>query len=182
LDFDQLTLTTPRLSIRPFQPSDLDTYASYHGKPGVYRYLYSELPTPEALTSRFNELLHPRFQEAGDEFRLAVVREDDATVLGEVLLKLTSVNARQAEVGYIFDPEQAGQGYATEAVGRLITFGFKELGLHRIFARLDVLNVGSIGVVERLGLRREAHFFENDRFNDVWGDEYVYAVLAREWQ
>ena len=181
MNFAQLTLTTLRLSLRPFQPSDLETYASYHGKPGVYRYLYSDPPTPAVLVERFRDLQQPRFETTGDEFRLAVVRKADGRLLGEVLLKLASVDARQAEVGYIFDPEQAGQGYATEAVARLITFGFKELGVHRIFARLDVLNQGSIGVVERLGLRREAHFVENDRFAGMWGDEYVYAVLAREW-
>lgn len=182
MDLARLSLSTARLSLRPFQPADFEVYASYHGKPGVYRYLYSEPPTPAALVERFRDLQQPRFETAGDEFRLAVVRNADGRVLGEVLLKLASVDARQAEVGYIFDPEQAGQGYATEAVARLITFGFKELGVHRIFARLDALNLGSIGVVERLGLRREAHFVENDRFNDVWGDEYVYALLAREWQ
>ena len=55
------------------------------------------------------------------------------------------------------------------------------LGFHRIFARLDAANQGSVGVVERLGLRREAHLIENDQFNGQWGDEYIYALLAREW-
>ena len=32
-----------------------------------------------------------------------------------------------------------------------------------------------------VGFRREAHLIENDRFNGVWGDEYIYALLEREW-
>ncbi len=81
----------------------------------------------------------------------------------------------------MFNPAYAGKGYATEAAEAIIALGFEGFGFHRIFARLDAKNTGSIGVVERLGMRREAHLIENDRFNSVWGDEYVYAVLSREW-
>lgn len=63
----------------------------------------------------------------------------------------------------------------------MITLGFEALGYHRIFARLDALNHGSIGVVERLGMRKEAHLIENDRFDGVCGDEFIHAVLKREW-
>lgn len=102
-------------------------------------------------------------------------------VLGEVLLKVASVQALQLEVGYIFNPRHAGQGYAAEAVQAMLGWGFDGLGAHRIFARLDALNTASVKVVERLGLRREAHLRQNDRFNGVWGDEYVYALLRAEW-
>lgn len=60
--------------------------------------------------------------------------------------------------------------------------GFSEVGCHRIFARLDAANRGSIGVVERLGMRKEAHLRQNDRFNGEWGDEFIYALLNEEWQ
>lgn len=55
------------------------------------------------------------------------------------------------------------------------------MGFHRIFARIDADNHGSVKVAERLGLRREAHFRQNDRHDGRWGDEFVYAVLAEEW-
>jgi RimJ/RimL family protein N-acetyltransferase len=64
----------------------------------------------------------------------------------------------------------------------MIDLGFDHFGFHRIFACLDPQNVGSVGIVERLGLRCEAHLIENDRFNGVWGDEYIYAIRAVEWQ
>ncbi|WP_306770606.1 GNAT family N-acetyltransferase [Pantoea sp. 18069] len=85
----------------------------------------------------------------------------------------------QAEVGYIFHPDFACKGYATEAVGAMLGLGFEALDCHRIFARLDALNAGSVGVVERLRMRREAHLIQNDRFEGVWGDEYIYAMLMR---
>ena len=69
-----------------------------------------------------------------------------------------------------------------EAVRALIGFGFAQAGFHRIFARLDAANKGSVGVMERLGLRREALFLQNDFSNGEWSDEAVYALLRTEWQ
>ncbi|MCW2305234.1 hypothetical protein M2324_003655 [Rhodovulum sulfidophilum] len=48
--------------------------------------------------------------------------------------------------------------------------------------RLDPLNAGSVGVVERLRFRREAHLLQNDRFDGTWGDEFIYAILKAEWE
>ena len=133
------------------------------------------------LREQFQATLSAPFKDEGDIFRLAVTLNNPHHVIGEVLLKIASRSALQGEVGYIFNPTFSGQGYATEAVARMIEIGFSSLGFHRIFARLDTRNHGSVGVVERLGLRREAHLLQNDRFNDEWGDEYIYAVLAAEW-
>lgn len=114
--------------------------------------------------------------------RLAVTRAEDGTLIGEVLLKIASKAVAQAEVGYIFNPGFAGRGFATEAVAAMLSVGFETLDFHRIFARLDTLNAGSVGVVERLKMRREAHLSENDRFEGIWGDEYIYALLKAEWR
>lgn len=111
-----------------------------------------------------------------------MIRQVDSALLGEVLLKMANKAALQGEVGYIFNPTFAGAGYATEAARMMVGFGFRQCGFHRIFARLDPLNAGSVGVVERLGFRREAHLLQNDRFDDTWGDEFIYALLKAEWE
>jgi RimJ/RimL family protein N-acetyltransferase len=175
-------IITPRLSLRPFAKGDFAEYAAYHSLPSVYSYLYSAPPAGDELRKQFSDVLDSAFENDADIFRLAVVRKDDDAVVGEVLLKLASKAALQGEVGYIFNPTFSGKGYATEAVSAMIDLGFSGFGFHRIFARLDTRNAGSVGVVERLGLRREAHLIQNDRFNGVWGDEYIYAMLASEWK
>lgn len=177
-----LPLATDRLILREFVSGDFSYYAAYHSLPEVYRYLYAAPPMGVALQEQFSKLLDAPFDRDGDTYRLAVERKDDHALMGEVLLKLASVDALQGEVGYIFNPAFAGNGYASEAVAAMINTGFSSFGFHRIFARLDAANAGSVGVVERLGLRREAHLIQNDRFRDVWGDEYIYAVLATEWK
>lgn len=182
LDIPGLPLSTDRLVLRYFAAGDFHAYAAYHSLPEVYRYLYAAAPEGMDLEQQFSNILTAPFEKDGDVFRLAVVHRADNALVGEVLLKLASRSALQAEVGYIFNPAFAGRGYATEAVAGMIEFGFSTFGFHRIFARLDTENKGSVGVVERLGLRREAHLRQNDRFDGKWGDEYIYAILASEWR
>jgi RimJ/RimL family protein N-acetyltransferase len=173
--------STERLILRGFRPEDFEAYSAYRSLPDIYRFLYRDPPSAEALRERFDASLNSCLSDDGSSLRWAVIRREDGALLGDVSLKLASKAALQAEIGYTFNPAYAGKGYATEAVRAVIDLSFGTFGLHRIFARLDAQNTGSVGVVERLGMRREAHLIENDRFNGVWGDEYIYAVLSREW-
>lgn len=177
-----LPIVSERLVLRPFEPSDRANYDAYHTRPEVYRFLYTPVPDEDVLAEQFSAAMSTRLEEDGDTLRLAVIRQVDSALLGEVLLKMANKAALQGEVGYIFNPTFAGAGYATEAAQMMVGFGFRQCGFHRIFARLDPLNAGSVGVVERLGFRREAHLLQNDRFDDTWGDEFIYALLKAEWE
>lgn len=133
---------TGRLVLRPFAAPDRDAYAAYHSRPEVYRYLYMATPPGRALDEQFGAVLTAPFEGDGDVLRRAVVRKEDDAVLGEVLFKLASLDALQGEVGYIFNPDFAGRGYASEAVAAMLKLGFEAIGFHRIFARLDAANEG----------------------------------------
>jgi RimJ/RimL family protein N-acetyltransferase len=64
----------------------------------------------------------------------------------------------------------------------MLRLGFEEIGFHRIVGRMDARNAASAGVLERLGMRREAHLRENEFIKGEWADELVYAILASEWE
>ena len=174
-------LSTHRLELRPFLDNDYAAYAAYHCQAAVYQFLYMAVPTSATLHTQFEEILRAPFACDGDVCHLAVVRKEDKALVGEVLLKIASLEALQLEVGYIFNPAYAGQGLATEAASAALRFGFESIGAHRIFARLDALNTASAKVAQRLGMRKEAHLVQNDRFNGVWGDEFIFAMLQSEW-
>ena len=82
----------------------------------------------------------------------------------------------------MFHPAHQGRGLATEAASVVLRLGFEGLGLHRVIGRCDALNLPSARLVERLGMRREAHFVHNEVFKGAWGDELVYAMLEDEWR
>jgi RimJ/RimL family protein N-acetyltransferase len=89
---------------------------------------------------------------------------------------------RQGEVGYVLNPAYRGRGLATEAVGGLLRVGFEGMGLHRIAGHLDARNTPSARVLERAGLRREAHLVQNEFVKGEWTDELIYGILRSEWE
>ncbi|MEU1284189.1 GNAT family N-acetyltransferase [Kitasatospora sp. NPDC005856] len=178
-----LPFSTERLLLRPFTPDDVDDLYAYQSLPEVARYLYRPpLTREQCAQSLTRRAAGTAWAEDGDALALAVCPVGEEKVVGEVVLKLASARARQAEIGWTFNPAYGGRGYATEAARATAGRAFAELGVHRLFARLDVLNTGSVRVCERLGMRREAHLVENDLDEVRWGSEYVYATLAREWK
>ena len=67
-------------------------------------------------------------------------------------------------------PTSTASGYAFEASQAMLRLGFQGLGLHRIAGRLDSRNTSSARLLERLGMRREAHFVENEHVKGEWVD------------
>jgi RimJ/RimL family protein N-acetyltransferase len=113
-------------------------------------------------------------------FDLAIERLIDSKVMG--MLTLVRRKNNLGEIGYALGIHYRGRGYATEAAGALMDYAFAELGLHRIQATTSADNPDSYKVMERLGMRREAHLREATLRDGAWVDELIYAILAREWR
>lgn len=179
----EVVIETERLLLRRFHPDDLQELHDYMRLPEVCRWIPFEPDDLAATKVRLERKLSPWWE--GDDLRglsLAVVRREDERLIGDVIfMSSTDPIHQQAEFGYVFNPEVAGRGYATEAVRALLTWGFPTLHLHRAMARVDVENEASWRLLERLGLRREAHLRGNEWFKGRWGDEFDYAVLEDEW-
>ena len=86
------------------------------------------------------------------------------------------------EIGYVFNRNYWGNGYASESCKALIQQAFAD-GVHRIYAECDPDNKNSWKLLEALGFQREAHFRKNVYFwkdaagKAIWKDTYVYAKL-----
>lgn len=117
-------------------------------------------------------------------FDLVIELKSNRKVIGIVGYGVTVIDEqhKQGMVGWFLGREYQKKGYATEAARAIISFGFSELGLHRISARTGKDNIPSWKLMERLGMRREAHFRESHTVKGEWRDEFIYAVLAHEWQ
>jgi RimJ/RimL family protein N-acetyltransferase len=175
-----LPIETDRLLLRAFTPDDAERYFSYRSLPETVRYLYRAPLTLEESIQRMPQYARLEFEKDADVFTLAIQPKAATELAGEILFKLDSVRAMQAELGYRLHPDSTGKGYVTEAARAMLRLGFEHFGFHRVFARIDAENSASIAVAERLGMRREAHLIENDFFDGRWGSEYVYAMLASE--
>ena len=122
-----------------------------------------------------------RIETDGDGVLVAALDTETGRYIGEFMLRLTSAQSRQGEIGWSVHPDVQGRGLATEGAREMLRLGFGELGLHRIVAECDRRNVASQRVMERLGMRREATFIENQFLKGEWVGESVYAILETEW-
>ena len=172
-------IRTDRLVLRPFRPGDLDDVLAYRKLPEVTRYLHDEPYTrAQAAENLAKWIGRGEIVEEGQWLATAVTL--DGRVIGEVDITWRSEEHRQGEVGYIFNPAFQGRGYAREAAEVMLGLGFEGLGLHRIVAECDVRNEPSWRLMERLGMRREAHFRHREFYKGEWADCFVYAMLAEE--
>ena len=161
---------------------DLDDLFEIESRPDVTRFLYWEPRTRDevvdALASRIGST---EMANDGDRLNFAVTRRPDGPVIGDLTLIRHRANDGHVEIGYVFHPDAHGQGLATEAARVLVDLAFDHLDAHRVSAALDARNAPSAALLERLGLRREAHLGRNDWVKGEWTDELIYAVLAEEW-
>lgn len=177
-----LPIETDRLLLRRYVENDYDDLLKLQSNPDVTRFLLYDVRTPEQVKEALAGRLADVSMDAdGQALTVAVILRDTGQHLGEVTLFLNSVEHRTGELGYVFHPESHGHGYAAEASVELLRLGFEELGMHRIIARLDARNEGSVKLLNRLGLRQEAHFVKNEYLKDEWTDELVFAILFEEW-
>ncbi len=161
---------------------DLDDLHAIQSREDVNRYLYwsarNREEVAEVITKRIGMAA---LEREGDILVLAVELRETGTVIGDVNLAWLSEQHRQGEFGFVFHPDHHGRGYAGEAAVEMLRLGFEGLGLHRIIGRADGRNQASARLMEKLGLRREAHFVQNEIVKGEWTDEVVYAMLATEW-
>jgi RimJ/RimL family protein N-acetyltransferase len=176
-------IITEHLHLRPYTAEDLDALYDIQSRPEVARYLYWDARDRDEV----RQALETKTQcsvlaDEGGSLQLAVVLPESGTLVGDVLLMWTSRRDRQGEIGYVFHPDHAGRGYATEAGEVMLRLGFEGLGLHRVVGRLDGRNTASARVLERLGMRREAQLMQNEIVKGEWTDEVIYAMLEDEWR
>lgn len=175
-------LTTDRLLIRALTVDDLERHHLMFSDPEVVRYLYSE---PFDRDTAYEHLARRSIVDLpgeGEWLNFGVEVKDEGVLIGELAMGFISETHQHYEVGYVFDPALSGRGYATEGTAMIVELAFSGLRAHRVSGRLDARNIASARVLEKLGMRREAHFVENEFVKGEWTDELAYAILAPEWR
>ena len=173
-------IDTERLVLRPFAEDDFGFLDELYGDEKVAQWLYQGPETPAEVRVRLERNL-PRTELTEESGLGAVVTLRDRTCVGTLNLWYTSFEHRCAELGYSFLPRHQGHGYAAEASRALLDWAFTAAGVHRVEARLEPRNVASARVAEKLGMRHEGLFVENEWVKGEWSSEAVYAILEREW-
>jgi RimJ/RimL family protein N-acetyltransferase len=171
--------------IRAFEPGDFEQFCAYWCLPEVARYV----PWPpddreRAAVALARRITSRTLERHGDRLMLAVVVEDarGTTVVGEVMLAWEDGDDLQGEVGYALHPAYQGRGLARAATAAMLRLGFEQIGLHRMFGRIDPRNGRSAALLVALGMRQEGHLREVEFAKDEWCDQVIYAIREDEWR
>ena len=176
-------LETERLRLRTYTEDDFDALLTLQARADATRFLYwGPRGEDQVRDSLALKLAATGVAADGDALTLVIESKATGAFLGDCALWSTGQEHRQGELGYILHPDHHGRGYATEACRPFLALGFTAYGMRRIVGRLEARNAASARVLERLGMRREARFVENEYVRGEWQSEIVYALLAAEWR
>lgn len=178
----KLHLTTERLTIRDFIVDDWQSIVQRTTQEDVAQFMAWDTTTwaeREKVVAWIQEQQTLTLTTFGKYVEFAVDKAGRA--IGTVGVKHLSAVDKVAEVGWDLDPEHWRVGYATEATAAFMDWCFRNLELHRFTSVCDARNTGSYKLMERLGMRREAHHVKSSFIKGEWVDDLVYAVLKDEW-
>ena len=179
-----MNLGTERLIIRRLRESDLEDFFEYRSDPKVCEFQGYEPITRENAGAWLAKLKGGEFGAPGEWVQLGVELKSVKKLIGDIGLKPEAYDARVVEFGISFSTEYQGKGLAKEALVKIFSHLFAEKAIHRVIAIMDVQNRNMIGLIENLKFRREGEFKQSfwDEGKSAWRDEYLYAMLAKEWE
>jgi ribosomal-protein-alanine N-acetyltransferase len=176
-----LELITPRLQLREFNQADFLALCEMNAFPEMHTF-EREPPSVAETRRSLESYINNADQQPRTSYQLAITIPPSDTVRGLIKLSRQWEAIREWEVGWAVHPADWGHGYATEAAWHMMDWGFKQLNIHRLVAFCHASNAASVRVMEKLGMHRDGILRETRWLNGSWWDEYVYAILEKEWK
>jgi RimJ/RimL family protein N-acetyltransferase len=174
-------IKTERLLIRRLNGDDIPGLFAYRSNPLVSKFQnWAPLTIEEA-----REFLAPALgleqPTEGMWFQVGLFLQDSGKLIGDCGIHLSENAPRHAEIGISIDPDHQKNGYAMESLRAIIDYLFLCLDMHRITGSVDPRNLSSVALLEKIGMRREAHLIQSYWSKGEWADDFVFAVLNHEW-
>ena len=148
-------IKTERLLLRQFREGDAkEMYQNWASDDEVTKYLtwptHKELKTTEKILEQW-------IAKNGEpeNYHWAITIKDTGDVIGSFSLMNIDNHQESCEIGYCIGRNWWNQGFMTEALQAVISFGFTEVGFYRIAARHDIHNAASGCVMKKCGMQYE---------------------------
>jgi RimJ/RimL family protein N-acetyltransferase len=184
-------LETDRLTLRRFTSDDVDHIVALDADPVVMRYLTNGVPTPRPVVEEQLRTFIQQYDEWPGLGRWAAIERATGAFVGWFALDPTGAqpgpdagDPTVAELGYRLAQSVWRRGYGTEGARALVSHGFTELGLIRVWAQTMAVNTASRRVMENAGLRytRTFHLEFDDPIPGTELGEVEYAITRHGWR
>ncbi|SEN48463.1 ribosomal-protein-alanine N-acetyltransferase [Mucilaginibacter gossypiicola] len=171
-------LTTERLVLRRFTHDDAADLFEMRSNEIVMQYIHrpinKTIDDAVGLINVIEELL-----SKNDGITWCICLKNSNKYIGSIGFWRIEKDNHRAEIGYLLNPAYQGRGIMQEAVLTVIDYGFKELKLHSIEARVSPDNVASVNLLLKNKFIREAYFKEDHLFNGRFEDTMIYSLLTQ---
>ena len=178
-----IEMNSDNLKYRKYRLTDFDYAYDRLSNPDNMRYRFVEPYTLQETKEYIDWAIACSKQKSCINYRYAVEIIKTSEVIGTCELAFTDHDP--AEITWELHRNYWGMGYGTEMGQTLLKLGFETLKLRRIVAYCNSLNIPSYKIMEKIGMRGEAHFIKSRRgnsvLNNIWCDRYMYAILIDEY-
>ena len=174
-------LETERLLLRKMERRDSGDMFEYARDPAVTKFLTWNPHNDESFTRRYLTYIAGRYR-AGEFYDWALILKSENKMIGTCGFTRIESETHTGEIGYVLNRAYWGRGIATEAVQRVVAFGFDTLGLSRLESRFIDGNAASRRVMEKVGMTFEGFLPEAMIVRGVPCTIGVCAITAEEYQ
>ena len=116
--------------------------------------------------------------ESNESIGWAMTIKNESKLFGTIGYHQIMPEHYRAEIGYMLHPSYWNKGYASEAIAKIIDYGFIEMKLHSIEAKINPGNLASANLLKKHSFVKEAYFKENYFYNDKFLDTEIYSLLT----
>ena len=173
-------LETERLLLQEITEEDFDFIFELEARAESYKYeMGGRTLKDEVIKSckYYIEAVRKLPEEGAIKF---IVSNKKGEKLGAVSVWCNWEKTKEWEIGYKFLKEYWGNGYASEAVAKVVDFAFKELSIHKLMAFINYENKNSAALAKRIGMVQEGHMREARLIEGKWNDELVFTMLKTD--
>lgn len=168
-------LKTPNLLLRQIRESDIHHILHGLSHPEVIKYYGVSFFSLEETKVQMDWYTNIEKEQTGIWW--AICDHHDNYFYGAIGFNDIHPQHRRAEIGFWLLPGYWGKGYIPEAASRICSYGFKEIGLHRIYAYVEKENDNSKSVLKKLQFMYEGTMNACELKNGTWIDLDIYALL-----
>ncbi|WP_404427455.1 GNAT family N-acetyltransferase [Ureibacillus chungkukjangi] len=172
-------LETERLRLREITKEDAEGIFACFSNEAVTRYYGEETLQQIEQAEKFVDFFAKSF-EAKRGIRWGIEVKRTKGIIGTIGFNGWSPKHRKAEIGYEIHPDYWRKGYTTEALSKVLPYGFDVMGLSRIGAIVFIENEASNNLLIKLGFKKEGVLRENIYHNGASHDTNVYSILKNE--
>jgi ribosomal-protein-alanine N-acetyltransferase len=174
------TLTTTRLQLRQIQPTDVQALFATFSDEETMRFYGHEPHQSLNASQSWIERVQEGY-ERRESIHWGITLHGEDHVIGSCSFHRFDAGFHCAETGYELSRAFWRQGIMYEAMEAILTYGFTELGLHRVEAIIDIANEASKNLLLKLGFNYEGNLRQRYFFRGRFEDEHYFGLLKNEW-